>query len=299
MGLFGRDEPAPEIKTPQPTRKTGASPAVGSENRTVIARPTRIEGRVLGSGEVLVDGTIKGIIDSDGKVRVAEQGRVEADVHARLVAVAGTVTGNITADERIILEPTAHVDGNITAPRILIEDGAIFKGQVNMRAHRSLAGRHHASACGGRFTPITSHPRQYMFQNGSVNTLHATVDQIVGELLDERVDVCGGRCLIDLELRHQPPHQPLVIVNPVPKRLHQRHPGVVDRKNPQRIHVENHTRVIRQAGLADALRGQQTRKVNRSPHGAPLARTSHQVPATAGDALHPAVFARIGVLDVL
>ena len=134
MGLFGRDEPAPEIKTPQPPRKTGASPAVGSENRTVIARPTRIEGRVLGSGEVLVDGTIKGIIDSDGKVRVAEQGRVEADVHARLVAVAGTVTGNITADERIILEPTAHVDGNITAPRILIEDGAIFKGQVNMKA---------------------------------------------------------------------------------------------------------------------------------------------------------------------
>ena len=134
MGLFGRDEPAPEIKTSQPPRKTGASPAVGSEKRTVIARPTRIEGRVLGSGEILVNGMIQGIIDSDGEVRVAEQGRVEADVHARLVAVAGTVTGNITADERIILEPTAHVDGNITAPRILIEDGAIFKGQVNMRA---------------------------------------------------------------------------------------------------------------------------------------------------------------------
>ncbi len=89
MGLFARDEPAPEIKTSQPPRKTGASPAAGSENRTVIARPTRIEGRVLGSGEILVDGMIKGIIDSDGKVRVAENGRVEADVHARLVAVAG------------------------------------------------------------------------------------------------------------------------------------------------------------------------------------------------------------------
>jgi cytoskeletal protein CcmA (bactofilin family) len=77
---------------------------------------------------------IKGTIDSDGKVRVTEQGRVEADVHAHLVAVAGTITGNITADDRIILEPTARVDGNITAPRILIEDGATFKGQVNMRA---------------------------------------------------------------------------------------------------------------------------------------------------------------------
>lgn len=133
MGLFGKDEPTPEIKTSQPPRKTGAGPIAGSEKLTVIARPTRIEGRVLGSGEIVVDGMIKGIIDSDGKVRVAENGRVEADVHSRLVTVAGTVTGNITADERIILESTAQVDGNITAPRILIEDGAIFKGQVNMK----------------------------------------------------------------------------------------------------------------------------------------------------------------------
>ncbi len=134
MGLFGQDDTAPEKKTPQPPRKAGASPTAGSDKKTVIARPTRIEGRVLGSGEILVEGMIKGTIDSDGKVRVSEQGRVEADVHARLVAVAGTITGNITADDRIILEPTAQVDGNITAPRILIEDGATFKGQVNMRA---------------------------------------------------------------------------------------------------------------------------------------------------------------------
>ena len=133
MGLFGQDQSAPEIKTPQPPRNGGASPAAGSEKRTVIARATTIEGRMLGSGEILVEGMIKGTIDSDGKVRVTELGRIEADVHAHLVAVAGTVTGNITADDRIILEPTAQVDGNITAPRILIEDGATFKGQVNMR----------------------------------------------------------------------------------------------------------------------------------------------------------------------
>ena len=134
MGLFGQDEKAPETKTPQPPRKAGASPAPGSEKRTVIARPTTVEGRVLGPGEILVEGMIKGTIEIDGKVRVAEQGRVEAEVHARLVTVAGTIIGNITADDRIVLEPTAQVDGNITAPRILIEDGATFKGQVNMRA---------------------------------------------------------------------------------------------------------------------------------------------------------------------
>jgi cytoskeletal protein CcmA (bactofilin family) len=134
MGLFGQDEKAPEKKTQQPPRKADASPARGSEKRTVVARPTTIEGRVLGPGEVLVEGMIKGTVEIDGKVRVAEKGRVEAEVHARLVTVAGTIIGNITADDRIVLEPTAQVDGNITAPRILIEDGATFKGQVNMKA---------------------------------------------------------------------------------------------------------------------------------------------------------------------
>jgi len=49
------------------------------------------------------------------------------------VAIAGTVVGDVTADEKIELEPTARVEGNITAPRILIRDGATFKGQVNMK----------------------------------------------------------------------------------------------------------------------------------------------------------------------
>jgi cytoskeletal protein CcmA (bactofilin family) len=49
------------------------------------------------------------------------------------VVVAGTVAADITADEKIELEASARVDGNITAPRILIKDGATFKGQVNMK----------------------------------------------------------------------------------------------------------------------------------------------------------------------
>jgi len=116
-----------------PSPKTATEPPAETAERTVIARPTRIEGKLLGSGEVLVDGTIQGAIDSQGKVRIAEHGRIEADVHADTVEVAGTVNGHITADERIVLEPTATVDGNITAPRILIQDGATFRGQVNMR----------------------------------------------------------------------------------------------------------------------------------------------------------------------
>jgi cytoskeletal protein CcmA (bactofilin family) len=64
---------------------------------------------------------------------VAARGRVDATVHGRVVMVAGRVIGDITADEKIELEPTAEVDGDITAPRILIRDGATFRGKVNMK----------------------------------------------------------------------------------------------------------------------------------------------------------------------
>jgi len=133
LGIFGRDDHPPETGRIQPSPNHSPDPVAETANRTVIARPTRIEGKLLGSGEILVDGTVHGEIDSQGRVRIGEHGKIEADVHARTVEVAGTVRGHIIGDERIILEPSATVDGDITAPRILIQDGATFRGQVNMR----------------------------------------------------------------------------------------------------------------------------------------------------------------------
>lgn len=135
MSIFGRDDTTPDQ---QPTKRTAKTPtpppSAGSSDRTVIARPSTVDGRISGSCEIVVNGLVKGTIDGTGKVTIAEQGRVEATTHGRIVTVAGTVDGNITADEKIELESSARVDGNITAPRILIKDGATFMGQVNMRA---------------------------------------------------------------------------------------------------------------------------------------------------------------------
>ena len=134
MGIFGRDEASPEQQPAKTTAGQSVSPtAPGTPERTLIARPAEIEGCISGSGEIVINGRVNGIIDASGIVNVAQHGRVEATVHGKVVSVAGSVNGDITADERIELEPTARVDGNITAPRILIQDGATFRGQVNMR----------------------------------------------------------------------------------------------------------------------------------------------------------------------
>ena len=134
MGIFGRDEETNDQRSAQPVAKTATSSSQKTTaERTIIARPSVIEGHVSGSGEIVVNGLVKGTIDASGTVRIAELGRVEATIHGRVVGVAGAVAGDITADDKIELEATAKVDGNITAPRILINDGATFKGQVNMK----------------------------------------------------------------------------------------------------------------------------------------------------------------------
>ena len=149
MGLFGRDDQPSDAKTetnrPQ-SRPATTTPPPGTSNRTVISQKIKIDGTVSGTGEIIVNGYVHGQIEGAGTIHVAEDGRVEATVHATNVVVAGQVTGNVTADERIELEQSARVNGDITAPRILIRDGAAFRGQVNMRKPGGKNGPRTSSA---------------------------------------------------------------------------------------------------------------------------------------------------------
>jgi len=99
----------------------------------VIAQGCRFDGSVSGSGDIQVEGELAGEVASTGNLLVAENGTVRATVHARTVVVAGSVEGDVSADEKIELKPSANLRGNITAPRIMIQDGATFEGQVFMK----------------------------------------------------------------------------------------------------------------------------------------------------------------------
>lgn len=147
MGLFGRDDKSskaqPEVATPspRPTSPTTGAPPSGGAARTSVARGSLFDGTLSGGADIVIEGEVKGVVDGSAGVLIAESGRVTATVHARHVTVAGNVKGDITADERIQLEPTAHVQGNITSPRILIKEGATFDGKVEMKAPAKRADK--------------------------------------------------------------------------------------------------------------------------------------------------------------
>ncbi len=104
-----------------------------------IGRALRIEGRIVSGENLTIDGEIEGTIEvGTHNLTIGPGAAVKADLAAGAIAVSGRVTGNITATERVDLSPTASVDGDIAAPRLVMADGATVKGKVQAGRKREV-----------------------------------------------------------------------------------------------------------------------------------------------------------------
>ncbi len=100
--------------------------------RTVLGATLTVEGEVRATGDVCVLGRVQGRLEAAGDVRVETSGAVAADITGRNVDVLGEVTGNITAQDRAEVHAGGQVHGDIRAPKVMIANGAVFKGNVVM-----------------------------------------------------------------------------------------------------------------------------------------------------------------------
>jgi cytoskeletal protein CcmA (bactofilin family) len=130
----------PSTAAPQaPTASSAMAPR--RDSSAGIGPSISFVGDITGEEDLTILGKVKGKIDLPGHdVTVGESGRVEADVSAKVVSVAGEVHGNIVAAEQILIRKTATMLGNLTAPRVGLEDGCRFRGSVDMeRPEKSRA----------------------------------------------------------------------------------------------------------------------------------------------------------------
>lgn len=144
MALFSKDS-APTPPAAPAARRDSSPQTAGAA--TLIGANIAVDGTISGSDPVVVEGTVRGKIDLGADLLVGTKARVEATVHARNVVIEGRVTGDVSADQRVELVPTAHVDGNIKAPKIVVAEGATFRGSVDMG---SKAPREGAEAADGK-----------------------------------------------------------------------------------------------------------------------------------------------------
>jgi cytoskeletal protein CcmA (bactofilin family) len=114
----------------------GPKPTKARDFTTLINEGTEIEGKVSFTGTVLLNGRVRGEITSNDVLVVGDRGAVNASIHAVIVEISGEVVGNISASDRIELRANCRVYGDIEAPVVIIDEGALLEGQCRMTKGR-------------------------------------------------------------------------------------------------------------------------------------------------------------------
>ena len=118
----------------RPSTAAASSAATASGEQATIGKSLVVKGEVSGSESLYIDGKVEGAINLPGnRVTVGRNGQVAANIMAREVVVLGKVRGNINASDRVDIRSEGSLTGDVAAARISIEDGAYFKGGIDIR----------------------------------------------------------------------------------------------------------------------------------------------------------------------
>ena len=104
----------------------------GDEQVTIIGTGVVIEGKLSSTGDVRIDGNVKGDIKANGNVTIGESGEVDGQVNADIITLGGKVMGSINAKEKLVLESKATLRGDIITKILVVEAGAKFDGKSSM-----------------------------------------------------------------------------------------------------------------------------------------------------------------------
>src|SRR3978361_2094019 len=138
-----RPASAPTAGVPRPENKKEHTPVSSTPFRTpesdsrstaTIGKAVKIVGQIFTKEDLYVDGDVEGAIESqENKVTIGPNGRVQAGIRAREVIILGQVQGNVETSDKVDIRKDAKLVGDITTSRISIEDGALFKGSIDIK----------------------------------------------------------------------------------------------------------------------------------------------------------------------
>jgi cytoskeletal protein CcmA (bactofilin family) len=143
-------KPAPATWEGTTAMSTDAMRPLGTTADRATARlgsSLHVKGEISGNEDLLIDGSVEGLIQLDErKLTVGATAKVTADIIAREVVVYGSVKGNLRAKDRIEIKKDGSVNGDLTTARIMIEDGAYFKGSIEIDKTAEKESGHNAFA---------------------------------------------------------------------------------------------------------------------------------------------------------
>ncbi|MRG92777.1 bactofilin family protein [Polyangium spumosum] len=115
---------------------------------SVLGRGTRVRGRVMGEGDLRVEGHVEGGVSLTGELVIEEGAEVSGDVEAAVVTIAGTLTGDVAARGPVAIRASAKVSGNLGGAEVSLDEGAEFSGRIE--ADFELPAELQGGRAGGR-----------------------------------------------------------------------------------------------------------------------------------------------------
>jgi cytoskeletal protein CcmA (bactofilin family) len=132
-----RPDPVPARPVAQPSAAAAApvasAPSGGSRSQASIGKSLKIKGSITGTQDLYIDGEVKGTIQLEANsLTIGPNGIVDAEITAKDIIIEGKVTGNVKAGDRVDIRKTGSLHGDLSTARIVIQDGAVFRGSIDI-----------------------------------------------------------------------------------------------------------------------------------------------------------------------
>jgi cytoskeletal protein CcmA (bactofilin family) len=121
------DSVSEPVSNPSPIHRQPVS------EQAVIGSSLVLKGDLHGEEDLVIQGQVEGkVILKNNSITVGKNGQVKADLHGKVIVIEGNVQGNLFGEDKIVVKKSGNVKGNLLAPRINLEEGARFKGSIDM-----------------------------------------------------------------------------------------------------------------------------------------------------------------------
>ena len=135
MALFNREDENLDVAPSPPSAPATPKASSGGRN-TYIGPGVKIKGEISADAEMVIDGEVQGRLELKQNLVVGPKGVVNGDIVARSVQVGGKVVGNVRGLDRFELLQSGRIEGDVVSPRVVIAEGAFFKGNVEMASQQ-------------------------------------------------------------------------------------------------------------------------------------------------------------------
>ena len=155
-GASGVPSTAPAVRPSGAARET-AKPVPGDRNHATggmqmanIGKSIEIKGDLTGKEDLVIEGTVEGRVElPEAQLTVGANGKIQAEIRAKSVVVIGKVSGNIHGTDRIEIQATGVVHGDVTAPKLVVAEGAVLNGNIQTGTKQGASASQPSATPGG------------------------------------------------------------------------------------------------------------------------------------------------------